>query len=307
MPTGNRCTAQQWAGILSSLGHEVVFELDRECELLVALHAVKSHAAIGDFQAQQHDAPVVLALTGTDIYPEPNGVTLESIAMADALVLLQDRAVDRVPTDQRHKVHVIVQSVEESKEAIASAEKSRNPFLVCVAGHLRDVKDPLRAAEASRLLPVDSKIRIEHVGAIMDPKYEALVAREQRDNPRYLFVGEQSPEQVRALMRRSRATVLSSFAEGGARVIGESIVEGTPVLATRIEGTTGLIGEAYPGLFTPGDTAELAALLEKLESDSAFEQTLCREVTRLAPKFDPALERDAWRRLIEHLQHPMPR
>lgn len=307
IPTGNHCTARQWAAIFTSLGHQVTFldSPDREeCDLLVALHAVKSHGVIEDLKSRNPDHSVVLALTGTDIYPDPDAVARDSMQRADALVVLQARALDQIPQQHRHKTHVIVQSVQKFVTPPGSNEKSRDPFLICVAGHLRDVKDPLRAAQAARLLPANSKIRIEHVGAVLDPRYLPLVEREQDENPRYVFLGERTCAQVQELMRDSQATILSSYAEGGARVIGESIVEGTPVLATRIDGVTGLVGDDYPGLFTAGSSAELAVLLEKLETDAAFENSLHTAINRLAPTFAPEIERDAWHQLIEQLGSP---
>jgi len=41
--------------------------------------------------------------------------------------------------------------------------------VVSVIGHLRDVKDPLRAAEASHLLPASSRVCIEQVGRAYTP------------------------------------------------------------------------------------------------------------------------------------------
>jgi putative glycosyltransferase (TIGR04348 family) len=304
VPTGNHCTAQQWAAIIASIGHDVTFHdspVGESCDLLVALHAEKSHGIIENLKSQNPGLPVILALTGTDIYPAPAALALDAMQLADALVVLQAKALDRIPAQHLHKSHVIVQSVQKFVTPPEHTEKSRDPFLICVAGHLRDVKDPLRAAQAARKLPASSNIRIEHVGAVLDRKYDALVMREQEENPRYVFLGERTCAQVQELMHRSQASILSSHAEGGARVIGESIVEGTPILATRIDGVTGLVGDDYPGLFTAGNTTELAMLLEKLETDAAFMTLLHSEVNRLAPEFAPDLERDAWHRLINQL------
>ena len=99
---------QQWAAILTSLGHEVVFGSDMptlasaNCQFLVALHAVKGHAAIEEFQAQVPRRPVILALTGTDIYPDPGQVAQESMERADALVVLQPKALSQIPEQHRH-------------------------------------------------------------------------------------------------------------------------------------------------------------------------------------------------------------
>ena len=75
------------------------------------------------------------------------------------------------------------------------------------------------------------------------------------------------------LIASSRLMVMSSLFEGGARVVGEAMVHGTPVISSRIDGVVGLLGDDYPGYFLPGDTAELAALLNRFETDPGFSGT----------------------------------
>jgi hypothetical protein len=58
-----------------------------------------------------------------------------------------------LPEHIRERAHVIYQSVARTTRR---ARPSRDHFDVCVAGHLRQVKDPFRAAAASRLLPESS-------------------------------------------------------------------------------------------------------------------------------------------------------
>jgi len=68
---GNRVTAVCWADILRGQGHEVAVaqdHLDQPADLLVALHARRSAESLRRFRARHADAPVVLALTGTDLY-----------------------------------------------------------------------------------------------------------------------------------------------------------------------------------------------------------------------------------------------
>ena len=80
---------------------------------MIALHAWRSADSIRDFRERYPDRPLIVALSGTDIYdyidrdPAP---TLHSLACADRLVALQDLARRRVPAQFRRKVHVIYQS-----------------------------------------------------------------------------------------------------------------------------------------------------------------------------------------------------
>ena len=60
------------AGILRSLGHHVrVRDRDdgRPAGVLIALHARKSSGAVASFAQRSPAVPIVVMLTGTDVYP----------------------------------------------------------------------------------------------------------------------------------------------------------------------------------------------------------------------------------------------
>jgi hypothetical protein len=73
-----------------------------------------------------------------------------------------------------------------------------------VIGHLREIKDPFRAAMAARLLPESSRVWIIHVGGAMDEKMAARARREMAVNPRYRWLGEQPHWRVRQILMRSQ-------------------------------------------------------------------------------------------------------
>ena len=81
-------------------------------------------------------------------------------------------------------------------------------------------------------------------------------------------------------------------------MISEAAVDGTPVLASRIDGSVGLLGPDYPGYFTVGDTEGLAVLLLRSETDSKFYRSLKRACAARAPLFRPSRELAAWRNLL---------
>ena len=216
---------------------------------MIALHAWRSADSIQRFRELYPKRPLVVALTGTDIneYLERDPApTLRSLALADRLVALQELARRRVPAKFRRKVRVIHQSAPSWRRAAPS----RRSFDVAVIGHLRAVKDPLRAAEAARLLPAGSRLRIVHLGAAEDAKWAARAQAEMRQNPRYVWRGDRPPAEVRRLLARAQAMVLSSVSEGGANVISEAVAASVPVLASRIDGSVGLLGGDYPGLLS---------------------------------------------------------
>lgn len=301
---GNRVTATRWAKILRGLGHRVAIAQtwDGEaCDLLLALHARRSAMAVLRFRACHPERPVIVALTGTDVYRDihTDRSAQQSLKLADVLTVLQPLAVEELPAAMRGKVRVIYQSAEKVRGAV---KRHSGAFDVCVAGHLREVKDPFRAALASRLLPQSSRIRILHAGAAMEEGMAGQAREEESGNPRYRWLGEISRARARRLIASSRLMVLSSRMEGGANVISEAVVEGVPVLASRIAGSVGLLGEDYPGYFPPEDTEALAVLLERAESDGGFYRALRAGCARLKPLFRPARERATWRRVLRDLE-----
>lgn len=290
--TGNRATATRWAGFLVAQGHEVVINppAGTETDVMIALHAWRSAEAIAAFRATYPTSPLIVALTGTDLYhflaadPAP---TLRSLDFADRLIGLHDRVAEILPPPVRDKLRVVHQS--------ARGRATRSPpvaevFEVLVVGHLRPEKDPFRAALAARMLAPSSRIRIVQCGAAHDPAWAETARAEMAANPRYVWLGDLPPARVRRLMARARAMVLSSHMEGGANVISEAIVSGLPVLASRIDGSVGLLGEDHPGYFPVSDTAALAALLERVERDEAFLAALRRHGATRAPLFAPERE-----------------
>ena len=302
---GNRVTAERWAGILKQLGHRVSISQRyglQPADLLIALHARRSRSSIMEFRRAHPDAPIVLALTGTDVYQDihTNVRARRSLAIVDRIVVLQPHALHELNLSQRKKAIVIYQSV----ELPASTKRRRtvsSPFDVCVVGHLRTVKDPFRAALAARLLPASSQIRVVHVGGAMSKQMERRARAEMKQNPRYVWRGALSRKRTLSLMAASKVCVISSRMEGGANVLSEAIVARVPLLASRIPGNVGILGKDYPGLFNLADTPELMKLMLRAESDREFLRRLQRRVNKLAARLRPEHERAAWSRLIADL------
>jgi putative glycosyltransferase (TIGR04348 family) len=302
--SGNRTTAVRWARILRELGHAVDISVDYDggpADVMVALHAWRSAGSVAAFRDRYPDRPLVVALTGTDIYRfsvSAPAVTLRSMDLADALVCLHDRVHEAIPDRFAEKLQVIYQS---APPLSRPRSPSRRHFDVCVIGHLRDEKDPLRAALAARDLPPVSRVRVIHLGKAHDDAWAERARAEMAANPRYLWRGEVPGWAVRREFVKTRLMVLSSIMEGGANVISEAAVAGVPVIASEIPGSVGLLGEDYPGYFPVRDTAALTALLWRVETDPDFLDRLTRHCAGRAPLFDPERERESWRTLLARL------
>jgi putative glycosyltransferase (TIGR04348 family) len=296
-------TAERWAGLLRELGQQVrVTEAyhGQRCDLMIALHAFKSYPSIRRFRSERPGAPLVLCLTGTDLYgdirirPEAQ----ESLQLASRLVVLQPLALEELPAPLHDKTRVIYQSVPTPSVRVPSRP---DVFEVCVLGHLRPVKDPLRTAWAARLLPDSSRVRVLQLGGALSDDLAEQARAEQASNPRYRWLGERPRRQALRLLARCRLLALTSESEGGANVISEAIVLQVPVVSSRIAGSVGLLGADYPGYFPFGDTQALADLLLRAESDTSFYDTLCAQTVQRRPLFEPVRERESWQGLLHEL------
>jgi putative glycosyltransferase (TIGR04348 family) len=304
--TGNRATAARWGAILRALGHRVEVSVDYQGEaadLMVALHAWRSAAAIARFAAAHPGRPLIVALTGTDAYrfihSDP-GPTLRSIELADRLVGLHACIADTVPPGHRDKVRVIYQSA----LPISRRRPALRDFRVCVAGHLREEKDPLRPAYAVRDLPAGSRLRVDQYGMAHSPEWAAAATSEMAVNPRYRWHGEVTQGRLRRVYGSAHLLVLPSRMEGGANVISEAVVAGLPVIASRIAGSIGLLGEDYPGFYPLEDTQALRDLLLKAESDPGFYGRLESACAARRHLFTPERERAGWEALLAELPSP---
>jgi putative glycosyltransferase (TIGR04348 family) len=264
------------------------------------LHACRSSAAIERFRQTYPDRPIVLALTGTDLYDqihtEPSA--RRALETAARLVVLQPLGTLELPQVLRSKARVIYQST------VAPSTRSaprKEVFEVCVLGHPRPVKDPFRTALASRLLPDTSRIRVLHLGAPLSLDMAKQIRRESAANPRYCWLGDVPRWKALRVLARCRLLVQTSLLEGGANTISEAIAASVPVISSNIPGSIGILGADYPGYFPVGDTKALAALLHRAETNDEFYQALKAWCRRLRPLVAPARERAAWQRLLREL------
>ena len=289
----------RWARFLRQLGHKTQVATSYEhqsCDMMVALHARRSAKSIRRFRNSGSDRPLVVVLTGTDLYADirHSRAAAESLELASRLVLLQPAGLEELSEHLHSKCRVIFQSA----RPVARQAPLKNQLEVVVSGHLRAVKDPFRAARAVRDVPPDSRLRVHHLGRALSDAMARMATREMQINDRYRWLGEVPHWQSRRMIARGSVLVLSSKMEGGASVVAEAVVNRTPVIASRISGTRGMLGDAYPGFFPLGDTLALRDLLLRFESDRDFAAELRRWCNRCAKQFSVHRERQNLRQLV---------
>ena len=139
------------------------------------------------------------------------------------------------------------------------------------------------------------------LGQAMTPEMGRRARALMRAEPRYRWLGELDHAGAMRWLARSHAMVISSRMEGGANVVSEAIAVGVPVIASAIPGNIGLLGEDYAGYYPCGDASALAAKLARAQDDPAWLAGLEAAVKARRKEVEPALEREAIRRLIADL------
>jgi putative glycosyltransferase (TIGR04348 family) len=269
-----------------------------QADLMIALHARRSAPSIRVWREARPSAPLVVALTGTDLYRDidHDADAQRSLAMADALIVLNALGAQRLPPALRAKCHVVLQSCG-ARRTLDKPLGPRNRLRALMVGHLREEKDPRTLFEAVRLLAPrmgpDGDLRVDHVGHALDPALGAAAQALAAEVPGYRWLGGQSHEQTRRRIQAAHVLVHPSRMEGGAHVVIEAVRSGTPVVASRIDGNVGLLGDDYPGYFPPGDAAALARCLERARDDPAWRADLQQAAALRAPLFAPEAERQA--------------
>ncbi len=304
---GNAVSALRIAGLLQKAGvdAQAVDVPPVEASVLVLLNAWRSAAVGLDFHRRHPDAPLVVVLTGTDIFPEfpshPEVIT--ALDAATAIVAWHSESAAQLPSHYRHKTRVIFKSAPDAPgELPVRSYPVEGRLTVLVAAHLREIKDPFRCAAAVELLPAESRIVIHHAGEALNAAMDQAAGEWMRRTPRWLWLGGIHRDSLWREMQGAFLTVNSSFAEGGANAVIESLVCGVPVLASDIPGNTGLLGRVWPGLYPPGDTAALAALFERCETSPSFYTELLDRTRTLAAQFRPDAEQQCWLDLLESIK-----
>ena len=185
---GNRNTAYRWAGFLRQLGHGVRIQVNWDgtsADLMLALHARRSHDSILRFAEVHPGRPLILALTGTDLYRDirQDAAAQLSMALATRMIVLQERGLQELAPELRTKTRVIHQSA----TPVKVTAKHRTRFQACIIGNLREEKDPFRCAYALPHIPIQSRIRVIQLGSALTSEMADEAHALMRQDKRYCW------------------------------------------------------------------------------------------------------------------------
>lgn len=273
---GNWQTARRWQQFLSNSfdvrivkqwGNTPATEND---VAMVALHARRSADSIAAWAQSrgvegQGSPGLILALTGTDLYRdiETDETAQKSLELAQHLIVLQEKGVEKLSETLQAKTTVIFQSTTSRK----TLTKAKRRLKVVMVGHLRDEKMPQTLMEAAVLLRGYGDIYIDHIGGPLDTELAQAAEETMQACPNYRWLGNQPHGATRTRIQRAHVLVHASKMEGGAHVIMEAVCSGTPVVASYIDGNIGMLGAGYPGYFPLGNSHALANVLTQLQED----------------------------------------
>ena len=301
---GNWQTARRWARMLAAAYR--VRLLGRwgggdggDADLMIALHARRSATSIAAWRAERPRGPLLVVLTGTDLYRDidVDADARRSLEAADALVALNALGPSRLAPAHRAKCRVVLQSCS-ARRPLPRSDRLLRALMV---GHLRAEKDPDTYLEAARRLAHRPDVRLDHVGGALDASIGGRAAALAASTPTYRWLGALPHGETRRRIQAAHVLVHASRMEGGAHVVIEAVRSGTPVIASRIDGNVGLLGEDYDGYFAAGDAGALASMLLRARDDPAWLAALRARCAARAPAFAPEAEAAALRSIVAAL------
>lgn len=302
-------------------GEAQLRKLINESDLLVALHAKHCHSILKIWHDLHKPVPLILIVSGTDLFEpllESGEVSIEfrwACEEASRIVTLAGGLEEFFPASRQQEWGTKTRVIYQGAEPVEWSCQEYDPQQAVVIGHLRAVKDPLLPVRAVELLRErlnrnqavlkDVQLTIRHFGKMLDlPLMEQVEAAQEQlaSGPlRWQWNGPLSESGIRQVMSSAPLLIMPSLHEGGANVVGEFLVSGLPVVASRVAGNTGILGEDWPALFDAGDPQALADLLLRWNQDEGFREQISQAAKNLAGQHDLRRERQRWGDLFREL------
>lgn len=298
---GNRQNAWRWSRLLSPVyrTHILAAWNGERADALIVLHAQRGAESIAAWRAARPDAPLALLMTGADL--EADAPAPRALEEADRLVLRSAGGLARLPARLRERTRVVPPSAQER----ARVARPRRYLRALMVGHLRGETSPETFFKTARLLAEAGDILLDHIGAPLDADLAAAAHATAVACPGYRWLGALPHEETLRRIQRAHVLVRTGRRDDGERAMIEAVRLGTPVLAARADANLGLLGPDYAGYFRWGNATQLAAMLVQcrasMQRGAGLLATLEAQRAALAPRFDPAVERQALHALAGEL------
>ena len=220
-----------------------------------------------------HRAPVVLTLHGTDVaLARRGGVWLRTLRLAchrSTLVLavserLAAQVRELVPDLPADRLRVIGNGVDPALLERTVSDSQRNG--VVFVGRLEEEKGASDAVRALARVPGEARLTLIGGG---DPAPILSLASSLGLADRVTAPGVRTHGETLEAIAHAAVFVLPSHAEGFSVATLEAAALGTPVVASDVGAIADILGSSE-SLHTPGDVAELAALLGHALEDRAW-------------------------------------
>jgi putative glycosyltransferase (TIGR04348 family) len=298
---GNWQTAWRWSRFLSKK-YKVTLADEWDgcaCNVMIALHARRSASSISAFAAQCPEQPLIVVLTGTDLYRDIfyDNSAKHSLKVATRLIVLQPAGLALLDEKLQRKTQVVYQSAPSLKIISHIVKVRAKYFDVVMIGHLREEKDPATYMHAVQFLK-SNRVRMTHIGGVLDAELGVLAEKTQLGYQQYLWLGNRPHAETRQRLKRSHLMVITSRMEGGANVIIEAVTSGVAILASDISGNRGMLGDDYAGYFPVGDSVKLAQLIDQAASDENFYSQLQKQCAERASLFSPVRESETLLKIV---------
>lgn len=299
-PKGNSITAKRIANLLTQAGLNATAintDMPPPADAMIALHATKTLSASKRFKVNSSNGKLIIYLTGTDLYKEQNNNNpefKEALILADALVVSQRASLASIPTEFQDKSHFVPASV--LLPPLKKVPPPPHPSLALI-GHLRPVKNPFLMNLALEQLG-ELELDAFTLGAALEPSMLADVETWQQADSRFHWLNDVPYPEALSWIEQVDFTLNTSHSEGGSNAVAESIALGTPVLASKIEGNVGMLGDNYLGYFEANNANSLATLIHRAVTDHSFHQKLLRQIANLQENFLPEKETAGWLKLL---------
>ncbi len=319
--TGNYVTSKRYAYHLQNLGYRVFVYNGFEEKVNVegvrcafVLHAEKGSHVIKELAAK--NVPVVLVLTGTDLYRDIISTKnskkercFRSIQLASAIVVLHENAVSdllKVVSFPRERIFVVLQSVVDFKKRTFLFKK-KNHYKILLLSNIRKEKGIIVAIsgflEFQKNIDARTKFTLDHIGGVLDQGYFKKITNLLEGVKSVSFLGSIEKDKLQTMLASYDLLLHSSFIEGGSLVIQEAQNAGLPIIASDISCHAALLGSAYVGLHSVGSAKDVS---EKLKT--FFFDELCRKQMETQLSSCPAAgstlgkEQKALRRVLTYIQ-----